>query len=157
MFWVIFLYACGIGLLLTEVFVPGLICGIIGGALIIASAVYGAFSFPDYGLWIVLLEFLGGFVTVVVGLALFPKSPAGKRLILANEMTADDGWVAEESDLSLVDQIGEAFTPLRPAGTVMVGDKRVSAVTSGSFIEQGKKVRIIEVRGSRIVVEEAAM
>jgi membrane-bound serine protease (ClpP class) len=46
-------------------------------------------------------------------------------------------------------------TPLRPAGTVEFGTERLQAVSEGAFIEAGAVVRVIEVHGNRIVVEQA--
>jgi membrane-bound serine protease (ClpP class) len=45
---------------------------------------------------------------------------------------------------------------LRPAGSIMVGNKRIDAVSNGIFIDAGKTVRVVEVEGHRVVCEEAA-
>ncbi len=50
---------------------------------------------------------------------------------------------------------GVTVTPLRPAGTAMINGKRVDVVTEGVYIEEGRRVRIREVHGSRIVVDPA--
>ena len=48
---------------------------------------------------------------------------------------------------------GIALTPLRPAGTVRVDDKRLDVVTAGDFIVRETPVKIINVEGSKIFVE----
>ena len=45
-------------------------------------------------------------------------------------------------------------TDLRPAGIITLDDKRIDAVSDGTFILRNKKVKILEVDGSRVVVRE---
>ena len=52
-----------------------------------------------------------------------------------------------------VGKTGVALTPLRPAGTVRVDDKRLDVVTVGDFIMRETPVKIINVEGSKIFVE----
>ena len=66
-----------------------------------------------------------------------------------------DGWVNETGNTDLVGRFGTVVTPLRPAGTVEFGTERLQAVSEGAFIEAGAVVRVIEVHGNRIVVEQA--
>ena len=40
-----------------------------------------------------------------------------------------------------------------PAGTIRIGKERVDAVSAGSFIERDVEVRVVEVEGTRVVVE----
>lgn len=42
--------------------------------------------------------------------------------------------------------------PLRPSGTVRIGDRSYDVVTEGEFIEKGAPVFVLEVEGNRIVV-----
>jgi membrane-bound ClpP family serine protease len=49
---------------------------------------------------------------------------------------------------------GIALTILRPAGTVIINNERIDAVTEGGFIEQNAIVKVIKVEGARIVVRE---
>lgn len=152
--WILLLYFMGLALLIAEVFVPGGICGAIGIAMMIAGVVMGCIHYPAYSLFIVLFGFTGGLIGFVVGLKLFPSTPMGRLMIHKKQMSADDGYVACESDLELIGQVGHVFSPLRPAGNIQVGQQRYDAVSDGCIIEKGAKVRIIEVHGSRIVVEE---
>lgn len=53
--------------------------------------------------------------------------------------------------------IGDGATvsvTLRPAGKIMVGEVEVDAVSSGAFIEKGKRVRVLHIEGEKIIVEE---
>jgi len=49
---------------------------------------------------------------------------------------------------------GETTCDLRPSGTAKFGDQIIDVVSVGPFISAGQPVKIIEVRGNRIVVDE---
>ena len=153
--WLAILYGAGIVLILAEFIVPGMICGILGGGMVIASAVLACINFPQYAVMILVGELVGVFISVVIGMYLLSKTRAGKRFILDSSQQAGAGWVASESDESLLGASAEVFTALRPAGTVLINNKRIDAVSDGSFIDKGVRVRVIEVHGSRVVVEPA--
>ncbi len=53
-----------------------------------------------------------------------------------------------------VGDIGEVVSPLRPAGQARFAKATVDVVTVGEFLENGTKVRIMEIHGNRIVVRE---
>ena len=82
-----------------------------------------------------------------------------RRLMLAppedgSESAADD---PEQTDLryaALLGAIGVAATPLRPAGTVRLGDQYVDVVAEGSYVEAGSRIQVVEVEAHRIVVKE---
>lgn len=153
--WVLVLFVAGIALILAEFLLPGAICGAVGAVCLLASSGLAIYEYPDQAFWIIMGEFLGVFLCVPVGLYLFPRVGLGKRMILGSELSVDDGYVSNESDESLVGQVATAFTKLRPAGTILLGDRRLGAVTSGNYIDKGVSVRIVEVHGNRIVVEPA--
>jgi membrane-bound serine protease (ClpP class) len=154
--WVMVLFAAGMALILAEFIVPGMICGILGGAFVIASGVIGLRSFPEYGVIIIIVELVGVVLTVGLGMYLLARTKLAKGLILEQSQQADAGWVAAETDASLMGAHGRVFTALRPAGTIIVSNKRIDAVSDGSFIDEGAQVRVIEVHGSRVVVEKVA-
>lgn len=52
-----------------------------------------------------------------------------------------------------VGKTGVALTPLRPAGTIRIDDKRLDVVTVGDFIVRETPVKIVNVEGSKIFVE----
>ena len=152
--WVLILFAAGMALILAEFVVPGMICGIIGGLLVLASAGLGCYHYPDYTLMIVLGELVGVVLSIVLGMYILARTRAGKYLILEASQQAGAGWVAAETDVSLRGAVGVAHTALRPAGTIVVNGKRIDAVSDGGFIDKDAKIRIIEVHGSRVVVEK---
>ena len=61
--------------------------------------------------------------------------------------------MSAEADLSLLGQEGTALTALRPSGTVVFGKQRIDVVTDGTFLEEGTRIVVVQVQGSRVVVE----
>jgi membrane-bound serine protease (ClpP class) len=153
--WIILLFVAGVALVMSEFFVPGLILGTMGSLLLVTSAVVAVLYEPDKALFIIPLEILILMLAIAAGMYLMPRTRAGRALILRANQDAQEGWTASDSDMSLVGVLGEARTPLRPAGTIMVRNQRISAVAGGDYIEQGAPVRVVEVHGNWVVVERA--
>ncbi len=153
-FWVILFFLAGMALVIAEFFLPGMVCGILGVTAFIASAAIGISYYPDYVALIVGAEILGALFCVVTGLVLLSKTNAGKHLRLDAAQRPDQGWVSTVTDDSLKGATGVVLTQLRPAGTIEVNGKRIDAVSEGSFIDQGVQIRVVDVHGSRVVVEQ---
>lgn len=151
--WAVLLYSAGIVLLVAEAMIPGLICGIIGSLLIIASLVLFYFVRPDLIVPASIMGFIFAGVCTAGSLIWLPNTRIGRLMTLNQSQNSDEGWVSNLSDNSLMGATGLVHTQLRPAGTIFVGDKRVSAVSNGGFIEKGATVRVILVDGNRVVVE----
>ena len=54
-----------------------------------------------------------------------------------------------------IGDVGEAATGLRPSGKVRIGDVNIDVVSEGDLIEKGAKVRIIAIKGNRVIVRRA--
>jgi membrane-bound serine protease (ClpP class) len=157
--WALLAFVLGIALLLVEVFViPGFgIAGIAGVTLMIGSVFYvfrTAYELQTAIFW------LSSSVIMTVALAMvaayfLPKTRMWNKLVLATEMEATRGYhsAGDEDFQSYLGQTGTALTPLRPAGAVRIGNKRIDALTAGDFIASESPIRVIEVEGSKIVVE----
>jgi membrane-bound serine protease (ClpP class) len=145
---VITLLAIGAILLMLEIYLPGLIAGILGLLCIIAGVAAGYYEFgPEVGTWL-----LTGVVSVLLAgfgmwLWLFPRTKFGRSFI-------SDGTVGEirTEKPELVGLPGVAFTQLRPSGTALIQGRRVDVVTEGALIEKGTALRVVAVEGMRVVV-----
>lgn len=155
MLLVLLLFAAGIALIVAEFFVPGAILGMLGVALLVASGAYAWYTFPDMALYIVLGESVGAVVGVILGFYLVSTTSLGRAMVMEGAQTKDAGYSAPGEDNALVGSVGSAYSALRPAGAILIGDRRIDAVSEGSFIEAGASVRVIEVEGHRVVVEQA--
>ncbi|MGB4213854.1 MAG: NfeD family protein [Dethiobacteria bacterium] len=47
------------------------------------------------------------------------------------------------------------MTPLRPAGSARIGERRIDVVSEGEFIAAGVPVKVVLVEGSRVVVQKS--
>jgi len=84
-----------------------------------------------------------------------PATPMLRNVLLepppADAGLGDD----DEPDLALVGRAGTATTRLAPAGKARI-DGRIVDVASDGFVEAGTPVRVVAVRGGRVIVSAAA-
>jgi membrane-bound serine protease (ClpP class) len=149
---IVVLFIIGVILILAEVFIiPGF--GIAGVSGITAVLISLFFIFPNTSIAInVLLAVI--LFTLVIAIFMFKKfgsSRFWKRISLESN---SKNYFSSSSKKDYLDQEAETLSKLRPAGTIEIDGKRVDAVSEGAFIEKGKKVKVISVSGSRIVVRE---
>lgn len=147
---VVLLMVVGLALLAIELFaIPGFgLIGILGAAGLLAA---GAVAWSKLGATYGLLALAGG-----VGIAgfmfwLFPRTAAGRALVLADNQAG--ATAAGPGLAALAGKTGRAVTPLRPAGTADVEGRTVDVVTDGVYVEAGAQVRVARVEGTRVVVE----
>ena len=148
---VVSLAAAGVLLIFIEMFVPGIIAGVIGGILLFAAVVV---AYREGGTGAGNLVLLGA-VAVTGGMwwwwaTRFQKTRFGRSMTLGTSSTGLAG--PQEMIASLSGQIGVAVTPLRPSGTVIIAGKRVDAMTDGESIESGAAIRVIRPQGMTALV-----
>lgn len=153
--WTVLLFTLGIVLILSEFVLPGAILGILGGASILGSAAIAMYAFPGEIPLVIGAELVGVSVSLLLGILIMTKTGIIGGLTLRASQHVEEGYVNVRSDEALIGRTGLVFTALRPAGSILVGDERYDAVSSGVFIDKDATVRIIEVQGNRIVVEPA--
>jgi membrane-bound serine protease (ClpP class) len=96
-------------------------------------------------------------IILVTSWALLRHLPRSSRLarsgvFLLNQGEREDGWASASPRPDLMGREGEALTDLRPAGTILIGEERVDAVSESEWIEEGTKVRVVSSEGYRLVV-----
>ena len=163
------IFTVGIALILVEVFlIPGFgFTGVLGIALVLVSLVGAMVRIVPGGSWLPTWDelqmpvFKTGLALVGTGVGalllgrFLPHSRLFGRLTLATANSATAGYTAGPDTAALVGKTGTTLTQLHPAGAARFDGERLDVVTSGEFIEAGIVVRIIEARGSRIVVQKA--
>ena len=149
----IFLICLIAGLIMigAELFVPGGILGVFGLVLLVIASIVGYIVFPEYGAHISLGVLLLTILSIVAWIKFFPKSRFGNKLTVSTDLR---GSSATEPNIeSLVGQFGEALSPLRPSGFARIGARRVDVVTQGEMIAKGESIKVVNVEGNRIVVQ----
>lgn len=153
----IYILALILGLILVglELFVPGGILGVIGGALLIVAVILGFQVFGAQGGVIQAIAMLIGLVGyTIILLKYLPTSPIGRRFTLSKNLK--ESSAADPTLKQLMNQQGTAQTDLRPGGIATIGTERVDVMADGGWISKDAKVRVIEVEGNRVVVQEIA-
>jgi membrane-bound serine protease (ClpP class) len=175
------LFLIGIALLAVEIFVlPGFgVAGISGLILIGISLVFSMQNFiiPNYewewalmGRNAVVVSI--GMILAIAGILMIallgPKIRIFDPLTLKTAITGTAGGPDPESSLGneavslpledeenlqlLIGKMGRAETTLRPAGKALIEGKVYVVESDAEFIEQGKSITVIRVRGNRILV-----
>ncbi|AZN40470.1 nodulation protein NfeD [Paenibacillus albus] len=148
------LFVIGILLLVSELFVPSFgILGILGAASLVAGVLMAAPNPKSAGLSL-LAAFIVSAVIVFIVAKRFAHRGVWNKFILKDALTTEEGYVSTANKSSYLGMKGTTITPLRPAGTVRIGDARVDVVTAGEFIPTGVGVIVIKVEGTRVVVEQ---
>lgn len=149
----------GILLIVVEIFMPGFgIPGIAGVILLIGASVltwieYGMMA--GLGVGIILLAFVG--LSIYLSIKSTSKGRLSRSpLILKGAQRREDGFVATDEYDKYLHKEGVTLTVLRPAGMADIEGDRVNVVSIGSFIEQGARIRVRQVEGGRVMVDEAS-
>lgn len=148
------LLGSGIILIAIEIFVPGAILGTLGAIALVGAIVTGFTAFPNAGAIIAVAIILLTGVILVVWIRVFPRTSLGKAMTVnINLSTAKADQPGIEA---LVGKTGETVTDLRPGGYAMIDGKRVDVVTDGRMLDRGQPIKVVEVRGNRIVVKQVS-
>ncbi len=159
----ILLFVSGVLLLLVEVFlIPGFgVFGIIGIILMVAGLFLGLISdFPlvdgeilSTAIIQLAVSFIMSMVLIFFLAKTLPKSKVFNKLILKDNIKEKSGFSSNKKFGHLIKKKGVALTDLRPAGTIVLNDKRFDVVTQGEYIEKGSEIIVIAIEGSKIVVK----
>lgn len=147
------LFLFGILLMILEIFLPGGIVGAIGFISIVSGLVMAAYD-TEQGLASLGIAVL---ITAVITFILIKKygfKGLINRFILSDEQRNEQGYVAPKDQRNLVGKKGIALTPFRPAGVAKIEGMRVDAVSAGGFIQAGVQIVVVQVEGTRVVVQE---
>lgn len=153
--WAAVLLLVGLALAVLELFVPsGGVIGFLACLSVLVAIVLAFRQGPWYGLSFLGLAVVALPAALIAALHWWPKTPMGQRVLLrvpsSEEVLPDTGKRRELK--SLVGQIGQAKSLMLPSGPVAIQGRTVDAVSEGMAIEAGQWVRVIEVRGTRVVV-----
>ena len=148
----------GLLLIALEIFViPGF--GLVG-ALGIGCALisfFWAFGFDriETALQVVTLALLAAIaIMAVLAIYVLPRTPLFRKVMLEETMTSADGFTAARPDETMIGQKGVTLTPLRPSGTVRIGDTRHDAASEGDFLEADTPVVVTACNGFQLIVRK---
>ncbi len=155
--WSVLLLALGLAIIVIELFVPS--GGVLGVAA--AAALFGAIFMAlrhensTLGATVAVAEVVGISAAIVLGIKWWPNTAIGRRIVpnlpTEEEIMPDGQQVQMLKDL--VGKIGIAKSLMLPSGAVSIEGRTFNALSEGLAIEAGSTVRVIEVRGNRVIVQ----
>lgn len=157
MFWVwaVLLLILGLSLAILEIFFPSAgVLGFLAAASILGAIILGFQDGPVTGLIILMVAVFGLPGVVVLAFKYWPKTAIGRRVLLSvpsrEDVLPDNRRRRQLKDL--IGRVGTAKSKMLPGGVVTVDGRALDAVSEGMPIDPGQPVRVIEVRGNRVVV-----
>lgn len=177
---VIALFVVGVALLVVELIVfPGmLVPGILGFGLIMVALVYtmSGWETPtvptvpglpapesegsgfDLNLYVIglrnfALGVLGAGVLILAVFRFLPNTGPFQKLVLASSIDQGEAMPSQTAVLQVGD-IGRSCSAMRPYGTVEFGERRLEAMVESGYLQNGTTVRICEIKGPKVIVEE---
>lgn len=159
---ILLLALVGVAFICLEMILPGMILGIAGFIILIASLVLTFTTEDLYGmgtssrLLVAALISLGALILIGVWMKYFDRTGLGRKLVLA---PAIDHKLGHSDPAALLNAEGTAKTDLRPAGRATItGQKRsVDVIAEGGLIEAGTEIRVVKVEGSKVVVRKSSL
>ncbi|HEY4602651.1 MAG TPA: NfeD family protein [Cerasibacillus sp.] len=125
----------------------------IGAATMILSVALPAPSFIA-GVYAVLGVMIGA-ASSFLFLKVFKRRSMWTKLTLKDQLTTEAGYISmNEAYHELLNKEGATITDMRPVGTIQIKGKEYSAITNGYWIPKGTTIRVVEVDGTKILVEQ---
>jgi len=161
--WDVLFVLLGLVLIACEILVvPGTGFTGFAGVAFLFAGVLGSFVSGDLRSAEGQTQLVTGLATVLGGVCIavvlswyivkqFGHSRTMRRIVLEDEINSHTS-VKRSSNLE-VGMLGTAVTDLRPSGKIQIDETIYDATTTGSWVTEGKKVRIMET-GMNIEVEE---
>lgn len=155
MIWIALLILVGLALACLEVFIPsGGVLGFLSVSSVLSAVVLGFLQGPGYGLATLSTAIVVIPAAVAMALKVLPHTPMGKRLLLQVPSGEDVLPKARRRELQqLVGKVGQAKSPMLPSGAMVLEGRTINAQSDGLPIEAGQWVRVVDVRGNRVVVQ----
>ncbi|MHC4958649.1 MAG: NfeD family protein [Planctomycetota bacterium] len=121
-----------------------------------AAGVFFAFKVSTVFGWTMIGTLVVGVPLVLKGaFALMHKLPWTRGFYLSRQNLKDEERRAgAQIDRELLGREGLATSPLRPAGNAEIDGQPLQVVSTGSMVDPGTRVRVVDITGNRIVVEE---
>jgi membrane-bound ClpP family serine protease len=150
----VILLVAGLAIVVLELFVPsGGILAVVAVVAIVGSVI-SALMYEDrtIGTTFALAEIIGVIVGLVLIVKWWPNSSIGRRI--APELPREEEILPENELKQLIGKVGYAKSMMLPSGAVVIEGRTVNAVSEGMAIDAGQQVKVVEVRGNRIVVRK---
>ena len=148
---IILLIILGIFLFIVEfLLVPGITIAGIGGALLMAAAVY--FAYTTHGNTVGNYTLVATLILTVGGGAYVLRAKTWRRLMLDKGIDSKVEVGLEEGKIKVGDQ-GESITRMAPIGKVLINGIVVEGKSQRGFLDQHTPVEVIKVLNTQVIVK----
>lgn len=145
------LLALGLFFIYIEFYIPGMVMGICGGLLLIASLFLFIISSTSYvyslGFFILILLLL--FALIKFALWHIPRIKPGNSIYLKSDQ---EGYLASTFDKEAIGKEGIVLTDLKPGGYIEVDKKQHAAISLSGYMSAGEKVIVLRGEGDSLIV-----
>jgi membrane-bound ClpP family serine protease len=153
--WAAVILVVGLALAVLEFFIPsGGILAFLSVVAIVTSVVLAFRQGSTPGMVFLAIALLGIPTAFLVAIRIWPNTPMGRRVLL--QVPKGDDVLPDHQRLrgmkELVGRVGRTRAVMLPSGPVDFEGDVVSAISEGLSIEEGTLVKVVEVRGNRVVV-----
>jgi membrane-bound ClpP family serine protease len=149
---ILLLFLVGLVFLVFEVFMPGSVLGMLGGAWMLWACIL---AFIHYGMGGGSLAVLAGLVliglTMYVEFGILPKTRMGKRFFLHDSIGVISQPAIAAPD-EVIGKLCEAATTLAPSGYVVLDGRRYDAFSKSGHAAKGTTLKVIAVDNFRLIV-----
>lgn len=149
---IIVCFVLGIGLLIMEALMPGF--GIAGFSGIALEVVALVLTWQQHGTMATLGMLLIVLSVLAIAISTSLHSLTKGSIVNSHTESTDAGYRSAEDMQVFLGREGTATTALRPTGLGEFDGVRLNVVSEGDFIENGTKIRVTQIEGSRIVVKK---
>ena len=154
--WSILLLLIGLTLIFLEIFVPsGGVIACLSALAVLGSIIVAFLGGLEYGVAMLAVTSVLVPSAVIAALRWWPHTPIGRLMLIPRPNSPDDVLPESEQYRGLKELIGKygiARSPMLLSGVVRIDDRVYDAVSEGMPIDQGQRVKVVDVRTCRIVV-----
>ena len=148
----------GLIMCMIEVIVPGFgVFGLLGTFFtfggVISRIIIGATWLQILMIFLLIVAFV---VIGIILVTLFARiGLLGKISIIQNKtVVPTDYEKPSKEQLKLVGKTGFAHTVFKPSGKLIYNGNIYDAISNGEFIEQGEKIKVVEIKNNTIIVKK---
>ncbi len=144
---IITLFIIGLIAITVELFIPGAIIGLCGAGCVITSIIFAYIYVSN----------LLGHILLGLGICFIPVFFVSWYKLLSKTFSVK----ASEKDFSsardrlndLLSEEGIALTTLRPSGIANIKGNKIDVISEGEMISKNTRIKVIDVKGNRIIVK----
>ena len=148
----------GLVMCMIEVIVPGFgVFGLLGSLFSIGGLISRIIIGTTWIQILIMLILIVAIIAIsVILVVIFARiGLLGKISIVQNKtVVPTDYEKPSKEQLKLIGKVGFAHTVFKPSGKLILNGKIYDAMSDSEFIEQGEKIKVVEIKNNNIIVKK---